>query len=354
MSCLPLDPFQFTHVNCYYGVSEPWGAAMRRREFIRILGCVAVTPLAARAQSALPVIGYLSTGSPEADATPFLAAFRKGLGDMSFVEGQNVVIEYRWANFHYDRLSAMATDLAQRSVAVIATIGGTPTGLAAKAATSTVPIVFYLGIDPVKFGLVASLNRPGGNATGVAALQAELVAKRIQLLHEMVPRAALPALLVNPDNPYTDAETRAVQAGAGSLGLRELQVLRASNPTEIDAALEKLAQFRIDTLIVSADLFLLSRHKQIVAGAAHHSVPTMYPWREYVTAGGLMSYGPSLFEAYRLVGVYTGKILRGAPPADLPVEQASKVDLVINLKTAKTFELAIPIAIMGRADEVIE
>jgi putative ABC transport system substrate-binding protein len=318
------------------------------------MGGAVVAPLAARAQSAVPVVGYLSTGSPEADAIPFLAAFRKGLGEMSFVEGQNVAIEYRWANFHYDRLPEMASDLAQRSVAVIATIGGTPTGLAAKAATSTVPIVFYLGIDPVKFGLVASLNRPGGNATGVAALQAELVAKRIELLHELVPKAAFAALLVNPDNPYTEAETRAVQDGARSLGIRELQVLRASSPTEIDAAFGRLAQLHVDTLIVSADLFLLSRHKQIVAGATHQSVPTMYPWREYVSAGGLMSYGPSLFEAYRLVGVYTGKILRGAKPADLPVEQASKMDLVINLKTAKAFQLSIPITIMGRADEVIE
>jgi putative ABC transport system substrate-binding protein len=199
---------------------------MRRRDFIKgIVGLTGVRPLATRAQPALPVVGYLSTGSLEADATPFLAAFRKGLGEMSFVEGKNVAIEYRWANFHYDRLSTMAADLAQRSVAVIAAIGGTPTGLAAKA-TSIVPIVFYLGIDPVKFGLVASLNRPSGNVTGIAALQAELVAKRIQFLHELVPKARVAALLANPDNPYTEPEARAVQDAAHSLGLNELQILR--------------------------------------------------------------------------------------------------------------------------------
>ena len=328
---------------------------MKRREFITLFGGAAAWPFVAHAQQPiLPVVGYLSTGSPEADATPFLAAFRKGLGEMSFVEGKNVVIEYRWANFRYERLSAMAADLAQRSVAVIAAIGGTPTGLAAKAATSTVPIVFYLGIDPVKFGLVASLNHPGGNVTGIAALQAELVAKRIEFLHELVPRATVAALLANPDNPYTEPEARAVQDAAHSLGLGKLQILRASSASEIDAAFRSLPQLHVDTLIVSADLFLLSQHKQIVAAAAQYNLPTMYPWREYVSAGGMVSYGPSLFEAYRLVGVYTGKILRGAPPAELPVEQASKVDLVINLKTTKVFQVSVPIPVMGRADEVIE
>ena len=328
---------------------------MRRRDFVTLLSCVAAWPLAAQAQqSGLPVVGYLSTGSPEADATPFLTAFRKGLGEMGFFEGKNVALEYRWANFHYERLPVMAAELAQRSVAVIAAIGGTPTGLAAKAATSTVPVVFYLGIDPVKFGLVSSLNRPGGNITGIAALQAELVAKRIELLHELVPKAKVAALLVNPDNPYTDPEARAVQDAARSLGLGELQILRANSGPEIDAAFDKLAQLHVDALIVSADLFLLSQHPQIVGRAAQQTLPTMYPWREYVGGGGLVSYGPSLFEAYRLVGVYTGKILRGAPPADLPVEQASKVDLVINLNATKAFQITVPITVMGRADEVIE
>jgi len=328
---------------------------MRRREFITLIGAATTWPLAARAQQPiLPVVGYLSTGSPEADAIPFLAAFRKGLGEMSFVEGKNVIIEYRWANFRYEQLAAMAADLAQRSVAVIAAIGGTPTGLAAKAATSTVPIVFYLGIDPVKFGLVASLNHPGGNVTGIAALQAELVAKRIEFLHELVPRATITALLANPDNPYTEPEAGAVRDAARTLGLGELQILRASSASEIDAAFRRLSQIHVDTLIVSADLFLLSQRKQIVAAATQYNLPTTYPWREYVSAGGMVSYGPSLFEAYRLVGVYTGKILRGAPPAELPVEQASKVDLVINLKTTKAFQVSVPIPVMGRADEVIE
>ena len=329
---------------------------MRRREFISVIaGAATAWPLAAHAQQpALPVVGYLSTGSPEADAAPFLAAFRKGLSEMSFVEGKNVAIEYRWANFHYERLSAMAADLAQRSVAVIAAIGGTPTGLAAKAATSTVPVVFYLGIDPVKFGLVASLNHPGGNVTGIAALQAELVAKRIQFLHELVPGATVAALLVNPDNPYTEPEAQAVQDAARSLGLGELQILRASSASEIDAAFQRLPQLHVDTLIVSADLFLLSQYQRIVAAAAQYNLPTMYPWREYVSAGGMVSYGPSLFEAYRLVGVYTGKILRGATPAELPVEQESKVDLVVNLRATKAFQVSVPIPIMGRADEVIE
>lgn len=329
---------------------------MRRRDFLKGIGGSAIGwPLSANAQQPkLPVVGYLSTGSPEADATPFLAAFRKGLGEMSFVEGKNVAIEYSWANFRYERLSAMAADLARRPVAVIAAIGGTPTGLAAKAATSTVPIVFYLGIDPVKFGLVASLNRPGGNVTGIAALQAELVAKRIQFLHELVPKARVAALLANPDNPYTEPEARAVQDAAHFLELGELQILRASSASEIDAVFQRLPQLHVDALIVSADLFLLSQQKRIVAAAAQFNLPTMYPWREYVTAGGMVSYGPSLFEAYRLVGVYTGKILRGAPPAELPVEQESKVNLVINLKATKAFQVSVPIPIVGRADEVIE
>ena len=328
---------------------------MKRREFITLFGGATAWPLVAHAQqSILPVVGYLSAGSPEADAISVLAAFRKGLSEMSFVEGKNVVIEYRWANFRYEQLSAMAADLAHRSVAVIVAIGGTPPGLAAKAATSTVPIVFYLGIDPVKFGLVASLNHPGGNVTGIAALQAEVVAKRIEFLHEMVPKATAAALLVNPDNPYTEPEARAVQDAARSLGLGELQILRANSAPEIDAAFQRLSQLHVDTLIVSADLFLLSQYKQIVAAAAQQNLPTMYPWRDYVSAGGMVSYGPSLSEAYRLVGVYAGKILRGAPPAELPVEQQSKMNLVINLGATKALQVSVPIPVMGRADEVIE
>jgi putative tryptophan/tyrosine transport system substrate-binding protein len=243
--------------------------------------------------------------------------------------------------------------LVHRPVTAIAAIGGTPPALVAKAATSTIPIVFYLGIDPVEFGLVASLNRPNGNMTGVAALQAELVAKRIELLHELAPKAAVVTLLVNPNNRYTETETRMLQDGARSLGL-QLHILRASTASEIDTAFETLAELRAGALVVSADLFLLSRREQVVALAAQHALPAIYGWREYATVGGTMSYGPSLFDAYRLVGVYIGKILKGAKPADLPVEQTTKVEFVINLKTAKVLGLTFPITLSGRADEVIE
>jgi putative ABC transport system substrate-binding protein len=328
---------------------------IRRREFISLLGGAATGawPLGARAQPAIPVIGYLTTGSPESDAVPFLAAFRRGLGELGFVEGQNVAIDYRWAEFQMDRLPEMAADLVRRSVAAIAAIGGTPTALVAKAATSTIPIIFYLGIDPVQFGLVASLNRPGRNMTGVAALQADLVAKRVELLHELVPKAAIVALLVNPTNRYTETETQVAHDAARSLGL-ELHVLRASTANDFDAAFGTLAQLRADLLIVSADLFLHSRREQIVAHAARHVLPAIYPWREYVTAGGLMYYGPSLFDAYRLVGVYTAKILKGARPSDLPVEQHTRLEFVIHLKTARTLGLTFPITLSGRADEAIE
>jgi len=328
---------------------------MRRREFTTLLGGAAATwPLAVRAQQpAMPVIGYLTTGSPQSDAVPFLAAFRQGLGETGYVEGQNVTIEYRWAEFQYERLSAMAADLVHRQVTAIATIGGTPPALAAKAATSTIPIVFYFGIDPVEYGLVASLNRPNGNMTGVAALQAELVAKRIELLHELAPNAAVVAVLVNPTNRYTETETRVLQDGSRSLGL-QLHILRASTAREIDAAFGTLAEIRAGALLVSADLFLFSRREQVVALAAQHALPSIYGWREYAALGGTMSYGPSLFDAYRLMGVYIGKILKGAKPADLPVQQTTKVEFVINLRTAKTLGLTFPLPLSGRADEVIE
>ena len=301
----------------------------------------------------MPVIGYLSTGTLESDAVPFLAAFRQGLGETGYIEGQNVAIEYRLAEFQNDRLPAMAADLVRRSVTAIATIGGTPPALVAKAATSTIPIVFYSGVDPVQFGLVASLNRPGGNVTGVAALQAALIAKRIELLHETVPKASVVALLVNPTNRYTETETQVLYDGARSLGL-QLHVVRASTVSDIDIAFGTVTELRPGALIISADLFLHSQREQLVALAAKHVLPTIYAWREYGTVGGLMCYGPSLFEAYRLVGVYIGKILKGAKPADMPVEQTTKVEFVINLKTAKTLGLTFPITLLGRADEVIE
>jgi ABC-type uncharacterized transport system substrate-binding protein len=327
---------------------------MRRRTFIRLLGGAATWPFAARAQQpAVPVIGCLSYTSSEYDTASLLPAFRQGLRQIGYVEGQNVTIEYRWAEFQLERLAPMAAELVRYPVTAIAALGGTPPALVAKAATSTIPIVFYIGIDPVEFGLVASLNRPGGNMTGIAALQGELVAKRIELLHEMAPKAAVVALLVNPNNRYTETETRVLQDGAHSLGL-ELHVVRASTTNEINTAFGTLAELRPGALLVSADLFLLSRQKQLVALAARHELPTMCPWREYVAAGGLMSYGPSLSDAYRLVGVYIGRILKGAKPADLPVEQSTKFELVINLKTAKTLGLIFPITLSGRADEVIE
>jgi len=326
---------------------------MRRRDFISLLGGAAVTPLAARAQQgALPVIGYLTSGSSESDAL-ILAAFQQGLNESGYVEGKNVEIEYRWGAYRYDKMPEMAADLAKRKVVAIAAIGGTPTALIAKAATSTVPVVFYLGIDPIKSGLVASLNRPGGNMTGVAALQADLVSKRVQFLRELVPNTTAFALLVNPMNPYTEAETRGMNESVRSFGL-QLNVLHASTPSEIGGAFETLANLRAGALVVSADTYLLSRRQQIVAMAARNGLPAMYPWREYADTGGLMCYGPNLSEAYRRVGNYVGRILKGAKPAELPVEQTTKVEFVINLKSAKTLNLTFPVTLLGRADEVIE
>lgn len=328
---------------------------MRRRQFFSLVGGAVVTwPLAARAQQpALPVVGYLSSGTPESDADFYLAAFRQGLREIGYTEGQNVAIEYRWAEFQNDRLPEMAGDLVRRSVTVIAAIGGTPPAVAAKAATTTIPVVFYSGVDPVKFGLVASLSRPGGNLTGIAALQAELIAKRIELLHETVPNESVLALLVNPTNRYTETETQVVYDNARPLGL-QLQVVRASTVNDVGIAFDTMAQLRAAALVVSADLFLHSQRKQLVSLAAKHALPTIYAWREYVTAGGLMSYGPNLFEANRLIGVYCGKILRGVKAADLPVEQNTKVDFAINLKTAKTLGLTFSLPLVGRADEIIE
>jgi putative ABC transport system substrate-binding protein len=301
----------------------------------------------------MPVLGYLSTGTSESDAVAFLGPFRQGLREIGFIEGQNVAIEYRFADFQNERLPALAADLVSRSVAVIATIGGTPPALVAKATTTTIPIVFYSGVDPVQFGLVASLNRPGGNVTGIAALQAELIAKRIELLSETAPNAKIVTLVVNPTNRYTETETQVLYGGARFLKL-QLHVVRASTVSEIDKAFETINELRTEALLISADLFLHSRREQLVALAAKHSLPAIYPWRDYVTAGGMMSYGPSLFEANRLIGLYSGTILKGAKPADLPVQQHTKVEFVINLKTAKARGLVFSLPLLGRADEVIE
>ena len=305
-----------------------FGEGMRRREFITVVAGVTVAgAVAGRAQQpGMPVIGYLSYTSAEFEAPALLPAFRRGLREIGFVEDQNVKIEYRWAEFEHERLAQMATDLVGHSVTAIAALGGTPSALAAKATTSTIPIVFLTGVDPVEFGFVTSLNRPGGNMTGLAALQGELAAKRIELLHEMAPKASVVALLVNPSNPYTKTETRASQDGAHAIGI-ELHIVGASNSTEIDRAFG--SDLRADALVVGGDLFLLSRHKQIVALAARHALPTLGAVREYAAAGSLVSYGPSLSEFYRKQGIFIGKILKGAKPADLPVEQSTKVELVV-------------------------
>ena len=326
---------------------------MRRREFLALLGAAAAASLATRAQQPMPVIGYLSVGSPETDNIPGrLVAFRRGLSETGYVEGQNVAIEYRWAEGEYDRLPALAADLVHRPVSLIVAQNA-PAAFAAKAATSTIPIVFDSGIDPVQSGLVASLSRPGGNITGVALLTVELMGKRLELLHELLPKAAVVTLLVNPGNPVTDAESKSLQEAAGSLGLRTHE-LRAGSPSEIEAAFETLAGLRADALVVSVDTLFTSQREQIVALAARHAVPAIYGWRLFPAAGGLISYGSDIADSYRQLGVYTAKILKGAKSADLPVQQVVKLDLVINLRTAKALGLTIPPLILARADEVIE
>ncbi len=326
---------------------------MRRRNLVALVtGATIAWPLAVRAQPLMPVIGYLSNGSPESDNAIRLTAFRQGLNETGYVEGQNVAIEYRWARGQNDRLPALAADLVGRRVIVIVA-GGAPPALAAKAATSAIPIVFNVG-DPIEFGLVASLNRPGGNLTGVANLTAELAAKRLDLLHELLPTAAVVAVLVNPTNPANaESETRNLRDAAPSLGLK-LHILRASTVSEIDEAFGTLVEFRVGALVVSGDQLFTNRREQIVALAARHGVPAIYNWREFAAAGGLMSYGNDLADSYRQAGIYTGKILKGAKPADLPVQQAVKVELVINLKTAKALGLTVPLTLLGRANEVIE
>jgi putative ABC transport system substrate-binding protein len=325
---------------------------MRRREFITLLGGTAAGwPLAARAQQpAMPVVGFLHTST----AAPFLdmvGAFRKGLNEAGFIEGQNVAIEYRWAEFQYDRLPALAADLVARRVTVIS-VFGPPAALAAKAATVTIPIVFSVGVDPVDTGLVASLNRPGGNLTGVTLLTASLGAKRVGLLRELIPKADLMAVLVNTTSEGM-TQAKDVQDAAHEAGLRAI-VLNAATDADIDAAFATLSRQRIGGLMVGADQFFDTRRDRIVALAARHSMPTIYHRRDFVAGGGLMSYGTSIVEVYRQVGVYTGRILKGEKPADLPVLQPTKFELVINLKTARTLGLTIPQTLLVAADEVIE
>jgi putative ABC transport system substrate-binding protein len=325
---------------------------MRRREFITLLGSAAVSwPVATQAQQpTMRVIGFLHAGSPEPN---LVAAFRKGLSETGYVEGQNVAIEFRWAEGQYDRLPEFAADLIHRGVAVIATPDSTPASLAAKAATTTIPIVFGTGGDPIALGLVTSLNRPGGNVTGYSMLNTQLAAKRLGFLHELVPGAAHFVALVNPNSQLTDPTIKDLQAGAATIGL-QIEILSAGSDHEIDAAFASLAQKPGSTLIVTPDQFFVVRDAQIVALAARHAVPAIYPRREFPIAGGLMSYGPNFVDAYQQVGIYTGRILKGEKPADLPVQQSTKFELVINLKTAKALGLGVPLHLQQLADEVIE
>jgi putative tryptophan/tyrosine transport system substrate-binding protein len=327
---------------------------MRRREFIVALGGAAAWPLGARAQQpAMPVVGFVSGGSADALAT-YVSAFRKGLGEAGYVEGQNVTVEYHWLEGQYDHLPALMADLVRRRVAVIATPALTRAAIAAKTATTTIPIVFGVPEDPVKLGLVASLNRPGGNATGFNLFNEETTAKRLGLLHELVPRAARVAVLVNPANPpSTETTLREVKEGARVMGL-QIQVLNASTTREIDTAFDILAHERSDALFVGADPFFFSRPVQFATLATRDRMPAPYSAREYVLAVGLMSYGSDIGERYRQVGIYTGNILKGANPADLPVVQSTKFDFAVNLGTARAIGIEVPETLLAIADEVIE
>ena len=328
---------------------------MRRREFVTLVGGTAVAwPFAARAQqSAMPVIGLLSSYSPDSYGQYLLAAIHRGLKEAGYVQGQNVAIEYRWSEGHYDRLPAFAADLVERRVTVIVASDGSPSAVVAKAATRTIPIVFHSGSDPVKLGLVASLNRPGSNLTGVVTLNVELARKRLELLHELVPRAAIIAVLLNPNNSNIDTQLRDLEAGARALG-RRIHVLHASTEREIDASFVALRQVQAGALMIGTDPFFNLRAEQLATLALSHAVPAIHQYRPFAAAGGLMSYGGNLAETYRQVGVYTGRILAGAKPADLPVQQLTKVVLIINLETARALALTIPDSLLARADEVIE
>jgi putative ABC transport system substrate-binding protein len=326
---------------------------MRRRDILALLGSAAVAEPSARTQHSMPVIGFLAVRSAT-ELTHLVAAFRQGLEEAGFIEGRDVTVEYRWAERRYDRLPALAADLATRQVAVIAATGGGVSALAAKAATTTIPIVFVVGdLDPVKSGLVNSLNRPGGNITGITPSSSFLGPKRLELLHEMVPTAMVIGMLVNPNWVDADTQSREAQEAARTLGLH-LQIVHASSEADFDAAFSTLVNLQTAALLVANDGFFLDRREQLVRLGARYALPAIYAYREYVAAGGLMSYSPSLADGYRQAGIYTGKILKGTQPAELPVMQPTKFELVVNLKTAAALGLAVSPLVLARADEVIE
>jgi putative ABC transport system substrate-binding protein len=326
---------------------------MRRREFIAFLGGAAAWPLGARAQQTMmPVIGLLGATTAQGYAAQ-LTAFRQGLNETGYFEGRNVMIEYRWADNQYERLPALAADLVRRRVAVIATIGGNASSLAANAATATIPVVFHGSVDPVEAGIVASLKRPGRNITGVVTLNMEVAPKRLELLHELLPTVNVIGLLVNPTNPLTVTWLKDVLAAGRTLGL-ELHVLHASTELDFDPAFATLLQLRAGGLVIGTDGFFVSRSEQLAALAVRYAVPAIFQYRAFAAAGGLMSYGGSVTDSYRLAGAYAGRILKGDKPADLPVQQSTKIELIINLNSAKALGLTIPRSLLGRADEVIE
>jgi ABC-type uncharacterized transport system substrate-binding protein len=326
---------------------------MERRQFIRLIGGVAAWPVASGAQQPLiPVVGYLDPGSATQNAD-VVAAFRDGLAQAGYVEGHNVAIEYRWADTQYDRLPELAADLVRRRMAVIAAMNGTPAALAAKAATSSIPIVFYVGVDPVSFGIVPSLNRPNGNITGVTGLGTDLGAKRLELLHELRPTATMFGIVVNPANSAAATQSHIVQEAGATLGLH-VDVFHASTDQELENVFASLVRSGASGLVVGADGFFNSRFQQLGALSLRYAIPTIYQYRGFAAAGGLMSYGGSITDQYKLVGAYTGRILKGEKPGDLPVQQSTKVELIINLKTAEALGVTIPLTLRVRADEVIE
>jgi len=327
---------------------------MKRRDFIVLVGgATAAWPVTVCAQqSTMPVVGFLNAASPQGYPRP-LSAFLKGLGEAGYVDGRNVVIQYRWAEGHNERLPAMAADLVQSQVTVIAATS-TPAALAAKAATSSIPIVFETGGDPIRLGLVAGLDRPGGNVTGAASLAVEVTAKGLELLHELIPSARVIGLLINPNEPAAaEPQEREVLSAARTFAL-EVHVLNAGTERELDSIFAKLVDLQASALVISAGAFFSSHSKQLAELAVRHSIPTIHTAREFTTAGGLLSYGSDITDSYRLAGIYTGRILKGEKPAELPVQQATKVELIINLKTAKTLGITVPLPMLGRADEVIE